>query len=78
MTTKVQPMFEQVEIESLPLFSETAVRVSLEPAEGTPRAAGQLSFFACRFCKDGGRIGGRYCICEAGTAARLADREGRG
>jgi hypothetical protein len=58
----------------LPLFSGTPQSVALEGAQGGSAQGAQLSFFACRFCKDGGRISGRYCMCEAGTRARLEDR----
>lgn len=63
-------------VDDMPLFSGTPQVVTVEGVSGDGTGAGrQLSFFACSFCKDGGRIDGRYCFCEAGTAARLADRE---
>lgn len=61
----------------LPLFSGTPMAVPhTEDAQGSSvQGRGQLSFFACTFCKDGGRIAGRYCFCAAGTTARLEDRQ---
>jgi len=65
-------------VETLPLFSGTAIRQAAAPSpQGAEQSRGQMSFFACRFCKDGGRIGNRYCFCSAGEQARLADRNRR-
>lgn len=74
---QAQLELEGAGVETLPLFSGTAIRQVAAPSQEVGRPSGQMSFFACRFCKDGGRIGNRYCFCSAGEQARLADRNRR-
>lgn len=63
-------------IDDLPLFSGTPVRVSVPGVQPHPQGltAGQMGFFKCSACRDTGKVGDRFCLCEAGTDARLTER----
>lgn len=75
-----QPMFPGMD-DALPLFSGTAIRTIATTAptgNGVPDP-NQSSFAECRVCRDTGRLQHDdrqlYCWCQAGVAARQADRE---
>ena len=61
------------DIEALPLFSGTPVSVQgQEPAEPIS-CYRQTGFFSCSICRDTGKVGKRYCWCQAGQVAKKAD-----
>ena len=59
--------------EDLPLFSGTAQRAAVETFQPAPEVV-QETWATCRACKDTGRIGRRFCNCEAGVKAWEAGR----
>lgn len=69
-----QTLFD--DIESLPLFSGTAIRFEQPEASGPGSSPyRQESFSACETCHDTGKVGDRYCWCKAGQEARAFDQE---
>jgi len=63
------PLFDDTD--ALPLFSGTAIVV--DQAGHTDEQASayqQGTFSACPICHDTGKVGTRYCWCQAGLDAR--------
>ena len=61
--------------DTLPLFSGTAVRVTIEENDAPTTSAQQMTFSKCPTCHDTGKVGDRYCWCQAGQDARKLDAE---
>lgn len=57
--------------EDLPLFSGIPIRIKPLPGPASPNAGTQQgSYSFCRTCMDTGRIGAKFCWCQAGIDAR--------
>lgn len=65
-------------VDDLPLFSGTPVSVTPLEIDRAGLAVGQLGFFKCGACRDTGRVEDKYCLCEAGTRARVQERTHKG
>ena len=66
MTKKQATMFSS---EDLPLFSGTVPTVTVKSSKPAPKAT-QATFAACRVCLDTGKVGDKFCTCQAGQDAR--------
>lgn len=60
--------------EDLPLFSGTVPSVTIKRTPAIRTHSSQASFARCRLCLDTGRVGHKYCWCQAGQSARTAGR----
>lgn len=59
--------------EDLPLFSGTAQTVTIKSRKPAPSAR-QTTFAACRVCLDTGKVGKKFCSCQAGQKALTSAR----